>query len=257
MPIESHRDITRASVSAFAAGGAAVRVPMRSTWQAAGNSTAITAVGSQSLSATGAATIASWAATTRYTQTRKIEFLVTTAAATAVAGARAFAVLNTIGSTLAGVGGFDFYMKAGPATGVAALTSRFFMGVANTIAAPTDVEPSSITNIVGIGWDSTDATVQVMHRGTAAVTKVATLMAIPLVDRMTLYELTLSSPTGLTQSVSVTLKNALTDEVFTTTISTNMPAASVPVGPRVWASVGGTSSVVGVGFCECELSPKV
>ncbi len=257
MAIAALSNIVRNGVSAWPSAGAAARIPMYSSWIAAGGSTTITAVGSAAPTITGTATAAAWAATSIYTQARKVEFLVTVAAATAVAGFREAAALYTIGSTIAGIGGFQSYMSAAPATGGALASGRFFLGLSNSVAAPTDVEPSTIPNIVGIGWDSADLAVQVMHRGAGAVTKISTGMLVPTVDRNDIYELSMSSPAGTTQSVVVNLRNAATGATFNTTITTNLPTTSTPLARRGWASVGGVSSVVGVAFLESTINPIV
>lgn len=43
---------------------------------------------------------------------------------------------------------------------------RWFVGMSNSTATPGDVEPSSLTNIFGVGVDSTDTGVQLISRGT-------------------------------------------------------------------------------------------
>lgn len=222
-----------------------------SHWQADGNSTTITAIGAAALTATGTATAANWATTSLYTKLRKLEYLVTTAAATAVAGFRGATAKWTIGDTAnEGAGGFTFVCKWGPSTGVATATNRCFVGMANSTAAPTDVEPSSITNIVGMGWDAADTNIQIMHRGAGAVTKIdlGANFPVPTADRTKMYELSLFSPPGTTQSVGYRVQDLATGAVAEGTITTNLPTTSTALAPRGWVSAGGTSSVIGIGL---------
>lgn len=217
-------------------------------WEPAGNSTTITATRSAALTATGTATAANVATTNRHTWMKRLEYLVTTAATTAVAGFRAAAAQWGIGASSAGDGGFSFICRWGPATGVATATNRAFVGMANSTAAPTDVEPSTITNIVGMGWDAADTNIQIMYRGAGAVTKVdlGASFPVPTADRTKVYELAMFSPPGSTQSVGWLVTDLATGATASGTITTNLPALGTLLAPRGWMSVGGTSSVIGI-----------
>ena len=112
-------------------------------WRAQPGSTGITIYGIAAPTATGTATSSSVATTNQFTYTPRIEYLVTTAATTAVAGFRSTAGYVTAGGPSAGLGGFALVCEWGPATGVATATNRAFVGLANSTSAPTDVEPST------------------------------------------------------------------------------------------------------------------
>ncbi len=218
------------------------------TWAPAGNSTTIVADGAAALTATGTATAANIATTNRHTYMRRLEFLVTVAATTAVAGWRGAAAMFGVGGVAAGDGGFHFICRWGPATGVATTTNRGFVGMASSIAAPTDVEPSTITNIVGMGWDAADTNIQIMHRGLGAVTKIdlGAAFPVPTADRTKAYELALYAPPGPTQSVGYEVTDLATGAVTSGSITTNLPTTATLLAPRSWMSVGGTSSVIGI-----------
>ena len=224
-------------------------------WQGACGSNAPVAIGAPTLTATGTATSANVATTNRQTRTQRLEYLVTTAATTAVAGWRYPNLGWTVGGANADEGGFFFVCRWGPATGVATATNRAFVGMANVTTAPSDAEPSSITNIVGMGWDAADTNIQVMHRGTGAVTKVnlGASFPVPTTDRTKAYELVMFSPPGSTQSVSYTVTDLGTGASTSGTISTNMPTTATLLAPRGWMSVGGTSSVIGIALMSCYL----
>lgn len=218
------------------------------TWNPAGNSTTITANGGAALTATGTATAANWAATNRHTRQKRLDYLVTTAATTAVAGFRLAAAQWTVGAPTDGDGGFTFIFRWAPATGVSVPTTRCFVGMANTTAAPTDVQPSTIANIIGCGWESGDTNMSIMHRGAGAVTKInlGASFPRPTVDRTGSLELALFSPPGTTQSVGWEVTDNVTRAVATGIITTNLPTNVTALAPRGWISVGGTSSVVGM-----------
>lgn len=126
-----------------------------------GNGTVLGSVG-MALTATGTATAANVATTNLHASMRRLDILVTVAATTAVAGFRSAAAQFWRGNA-AGLGGFLYVCRWGPATGVATATMRAWVGLRTSAVAPTDVEPSTLLNAIGMGWDAADANVQLMH----------------------------------------------------------------------------------------------
>lgn len=221
-------------------------------WQAPGNATTVpTAVGAAALTATGTATAANVATTNIHTQIRRIEYLVTVAATTAVAGWRSAANMWSVGGTATGVGGFHLVTRFGPATGVTTTTHRLFVGMQSNTSAPTDVEPSTLVNMAGLAYDAADTNMQIMHNdGTGTATKIdlGASFPVPSADRTKAYELALFSKPGTTQEIVYEVTDLGTGAVATGTISTNLPTTSTYLSPRGWMSVGGTSSVIGIAF---------
>lgn len=207
------------------------------------------------LTATGTAAVASWASTSLHTKLPRSNYQVTVAATTAVAGWRYASVRFTIGNNNStdGAGGFHYVCMWGPSTGVSTTTNRAFVGMANTTGAPTDVEPSSITNIVGMGWDAADTNIQIMHRGTGAVTKIdlGASFPVPTANNTEVYELSMFSPANTTtQTVGYRVQNMATGDIAEGTITTNLPTTTTALAPRGWMSVGGTSSVIGIALMK-------
>lgn len=231
-------------------------------FQPAANSAAIVGDGSLPLTATGTSTAVAFAATNLYRALRRVEALVTVAATTAVAGYRATNNAWRVGRTADAPGGFLNRMVWGPATGVATATTRAFCGMLGVSTAPTDVEPSTLINCIGMGWGAADANIQLIHNdGTGAATKIdlGVNFPVPTADRGVVYELQLYSPNSLTQSVRYRVIRYNTDNRTIAaeavgTLTTDIPAASAILGPRVWMSVGGTSSVVGVALMGASVS---
>jgi hypothetical protein len=209
-----------------------------------GNGTVIAGVG-LAISPTGTATAASVSATNLYTAMRRIEYLVNTAATTAVAGFRHAAAQWFRGS--GALGGFHFVCRFAPATGSAAnATRRGFVGFTSLTTAPTDVDPSTRANIIGVGCDSTDANYFIMHKtGTATATRVDTGIAKSATDRTKVFELAMFCPPGGT-SVQFEFTDLTTGVVFRHTATTNLPAATTLLAPSGYYSVGGVSSVIGM-----------
>lgn len=183
----------------------------------------------------------------RLARMKRIGYRVTTAATTAVASWRDNSSQLTIGGGNAWEGGFWGVMHGGPDTGVTNASHRFFMGLGDT-AAPTDVNPSTLLRIAGIGYDAADTQVQFMHNdGTGAATKIALGASFPKpnADGTFAYRLRLYSPPGATQSLSYEVENMGNGVTASGTVTTNLPANTDFITPKLYTSVGGTSSVVG------------
>ena len=221
-------------------------------WKPAGNATTISAIGSSALTATGTATAKNYATTSLHTRTTGVDYLVTTAATTAVAGFYAPAAAARYRVT----DGFHMIFRVAPATGGTVATRRFFCGMSTSTAAPTDVDPSTLTNMCGVGYASADTNWQVYFGGTATV-KVDTGMAKSAADRTGPFTVIIFAPPGGAY-IGVKLVDETTGTFFetTTSTSTNMMATTTAAGPRAYHSVGGTSSVVGLtlfgGYVETD-----
>lgn len=213
----------------------------------AGNSTTITAIGAAALTATGTATASNVAVTNRHYWMKRLDYLVTSASTTAVAGFRGGVAQYGIGGS-AGDGGFHFICRFGPATGVATATNRCFVGMGASTAAPTDVQPSSIVNILGFGWDAADTNIQWMNNdgsGTATKTDLGANFPVPTADRTKVYEAAIFvAPNGSTIYYEFT--DLATGNVATGSVTTDIPTNTTLLAPRGWMSVGGTSSVIGI-----------
>ncbi len=219
-----------------------------------------TAVGENSLNltSTGTLTAAIPAITNLHTMKPRLDVLVGTAAATAIAALRpngSGARPVRVGKDANAPGGFLAQFLWGPATGVATATTRAFVGMDGDTNAPTDVENSTkLTGIVGMGWDAADANIQIMHNDLAGVATKIDLGAnfpVPTTDRSQVYGLELYSPNDVAQSVTYrvirfnTNENTIAAEA-TGTITTNLPPVTTLLGTHARMSVGGTSSVVGI-----------
>ena len=213
-----------------------------------GGGTTDTQIGWPTPSGQGTATAANLDAGIRGHLQRK-EWLVTSASTTAVAAMRFNTAGFEVNSGSAGLGGFFGFLHGGPSTGVAANSShRFFMGLADSSAA-SDVDPSSLLLIVGIGYDSADTNVQFMHNdGTGTATKIDLGASFPKpnVDRGFTYRLRMFAPPGTTRTLSYEVTYLETGAVATGTVTTNLPNTNSFLTPKLYTSVGGVSAVTGV-----------
>jgi hypothetical protein len=209
--------------------------------------TTVTNIGMSPATA-GTATGLNVAAGSRRARMKRLAYRVTTAATTAVASWRNNAAQLSIGGTNTWEGGFWGVMHGGPDTGSTNASHRFFMGLGDTLA-PTDVNPSTLLRIAGMGYDSADTEVQFLHNdGTGAATKIALGASFPKpnTDSSFAYRLRLYSPPGSTQSLSYEVENLGNGAVASGTVTTNLPAITDLIAPKLYTSVGGVSAVTGV-----------
>lgn len=165
------------------------------------------------------------------------EHLVTVAATTAIASDRSnFQFIPN--------SGFNFRRRWGMATGATVATRRGFCGLRASVAAPTDVNPSTLTNIVGVGFDAADSNLQIMHNdATGAATKVNTGIPRPSADRTGWIEVHLHSHPGDSAAIAWTVTSSI-GLTASGLITTDLPVGNLAL--LNYVSVGGTSSVVGL-----------
>ena len=201
------------------------------------------------IAATGTATAKTPASTSLHTQTAGVDFLVTTAATTAVAGFRS-SVAQFWRGNAAGFGGFTYVCRFSPATGVSTSsgTDRCWVGLVASTSAPTDVQPSSLTSMVGVGYDSADANWQVMgNDGSGTAGKYDTGIAVPTTDRPGVYEVAMfAPPNGSSITVTFTDVGAWTSFTQVITASADLPPSTTFMCPKGYHSAGGTSTVTGM-----------
>jgi hypothetical protein len=208
----------------------------------------------------GTATAFTVTTTNLVSRMSRLEYLVTVASTSAIAGYRQTQPIVTCGGAAAGEGGFTFVTRWGPATGVATTTNRAFCGLRAATGVPTDVEPSTLVSCVGMGWDAADTNIQMMHNdasGTCTKVDLGGSFAVPTTDRDVIYELALYSPKGTTQSVEYRVTNLVSGAVASGTINTNLPTTTTLLAASNWMSVGGTSSVIGIGVASIYLDPLI
>jgi hypothetical protein len=204
------------------------------------------------LTATGTATAYTVANTNRITAIPAVEALVTTSSTTAVAGFRINALPFRLGQ-IGGAGMLYVRTLVRNATGGSVGSSRGFFGLRGSSAAPTDVNPSSLTNIIGLGWDSPDPNLSFMYNdasGTASRVPLGTSFPRPTADRSQAWDITiLSDGAGNVYWAVISLANGATASGV---LTTDLPDGSTLLTYLAYISVGGTSSVIGVGVSMVE-----
>lgn len=205
-------------------------------------------IGWPTQSVNGTSTTAAIGSGSRRTNAQRMEFLIGSTSPNACAHFRIAQAGFGVNGSAAWEGGFRGLMHGAPATGCANASHRFFMGLGDSLAM-SDVNPSSQTQVVGIGYDSADANLQFMHNdasGTCTKIDLGASFAKPTTDRSVWYRLRLYAPPGTTRLLCYEVTNLETGAVAVGAVTTDLPPASSYITPKAYGSVGGVSSVVGI-----------
>ena len=219
-----------------------------------GNTTSATATWGVQVTVTGNVTAPAKSTTSKFLFSNRWETLVAAPSTTAVAGFRCNTQNYGFGNS-AGMGGYYLNSVTGPATGVSTTTHRYFFGMTQSIANPTDAQPSAQISCFGIGYDAEDANLQFMHNdasGTCTKVDLGSNFPVPTSDRSSFWRLIMYSPSN-TQQVYYKVIDMLDGDVYTGVATTDLPSKTDIFSPRGYVSVGGTSSVIGFAIQQLEI----
>ena len=211
-------------------------------WSAIGNaSLAPTSFGIAGPVPIGSNGTRSVAATNLFTSLRR-SYNVSTAVAGASAGYRT-SVAQLFRSASAW-GGFFLAARFGEDNVVAG--SRSFVGLHSATAAIGNVNPSTLTNLIGVGFDAGQTTWRVVHNDAAGTATTIDLGAgFPCNTSDEAYDVIIFAPPG--QSTVWVQMIRLSDETSVTTeITTDVPALNTMLAFHLWANNGATASAKGI-----------
>lgn len=222
-------------------------------WCAQPGSTNVSVIGSNSFTGQGTSSAGTISQSNIFTSTPRIIYSESVASTSNRVGLRDFAWM------VAGVtrgGGWRITGTFGISSGASNSSHRLFFGAYNLNLSPSDVNPSTLTNIIGFGYDSADTQIQFMTNdgsGTATKTALGASFPKPSTDGATMY---LAEIQRLDGGASVTwrLTNLATGDVANGTASADLPATTVLQNFYSYASVGGVNAVIGIAYSRVLLS---
>lgn len=139
-------------------------------------------------------------------------------------------------------GGFFMAWSAAPAGTFAALQRGFFGLVGATAATSTTQSPSAQLNCIGFGWDSSQTTLRLMHNDGAGVCTTVDLgVNFPSTATTDLYDFFLYCPKVGTE-VRWACRRRSTDDWAEGVITTDLPATTQVLSPKLWTNNGGTAA---------------
>lgn len=225
----------------------------------AGSTTAPGVLGFPAATVVGTSAARGLATTNAMTRQRRLGY-VSAATAGSLSSFR-FAVNMCTAGNSTGLGGFTFSIEFGISDAATVSGARMFVGLRGTTAAPTNVEPSTITSCVGIGHGSANTTLQIYYGGTAAQTPIDLGANFPANTRSTdMYRLTLYSPATYSGDPNIHYLVERIGTAFTATGTLTggaaiVPASTVFLTPNLYRTNNATALAVGIDIGTVYLEP--
>jgi hypothetical protein len=201
-------------------------------WDPPGNATTQPGVfGYTALSTTGTVTARSVTVNNTFSAMRRLGFVSATTSGSFATARVAFAQVSVGDGS--GNGGFYKILRFGVSDPVAPAlaASRQFYGLSSSTSAPTNVEPSTLTNVIGMGSGAADTNMKIFYGGSAAQTPIDLGANFPADTKDTdVYELALFAPSSSNNTVYYEITRINTGDVATGTLTgtagTALPSSS-------------------------------
>jgi hypothetical protein len=225
-------------------------------WVASGNSASGSlSIGIPSIGIVGTATARNYATTNLATRKKRIGY-VSAVTAGALAEQRFIIADHTAGSGSQDGSGFEYKCVFVPSNAATVPGERFFVGLTSSTATATNVEPSTLTNAVGVAQLSTDATqLYIVYGGTTAQTPIPLgVIFSPTGLSNTAYELSIICPQFSANTFLVTVRNLSTNSITNVNVLTGsavvVPQSNTPLAHRIWKTNNTAALAVGFDICS-------
>ena len=215
-------------------------------WMPPGGSTTVPGVfGMAALTATGA-TARSVATTNLLTRMTRLGY-VSAAAAGSLAGVREAVAKFTTGAG-PGLGGFFARYRFGVSDAATVAGARMFIGLDALTAAPTNIDPSTKVNCVGVGQIAASNNLHIIRGNATAKTPIDLGADFPANTNANAYELNLFAPPAGGCYWQVRCLNT-TFEATGFLPSTEIPIATQLLCHQLWRCNNATALAVGLDVC--------
>lgn len=224
-------------------------------WCPPGNATTVPGVlGYTAVTAVGTPTTRTVATTSMLTRMRRIGYA-SAAGAGSLASVRVAVAQITLGNG-SGLGGFTKVIRFACADPATVAGARQFCGVSATTGAPTNVEPSTLVNCVGVGHGAADTNLKIFYGGSAAQTPIDLGANFPANTLSAdVYELALFAPVDADNEVYYEVTRLNTGHVatglLTGTAGTALPAATTLL-TYCWNYRTNNATALAVGLDICS-----
>lgn len=213
--------------------------PHCAIWQPPGNSNSVgSVIGMAVPSVTGTATARNVATTRLFTRLQRLG-IVSASTAGSMANARNAAAQLTLGvSGTPDLGGFDALYAFGCSDAATVAGARQFVGMSSSVGVPTNVEPSTLINVIGIGHGAADTNLKIYYGGGVAQTPIDLGANFPAntlsVDA---YVFRLTCEVGVNNAVSYTVTRLNTGHVASGTLTAATPGTQLPSNTTLLSSI--------------------
>lgn len=148
----------------------------------------------------------------------------------------------------AGLGGFRYVIRFGCSDAATVAGARSFYGL-SSLGSTSNVDPSTFLNMIGIGTDSTDSNMQIMHNDASGVaTKIDLGADFPDGTLSTdAYELALFAPPNASY-VNYEVTRLNTGHVASGQLTTDLPVVTAGLMPHFFRNNGATALAVAFDF---------
>lgn len=219
-------------------------------WIPPGGSTTVPAVfGMAALTATGTATARTVAVTSMLSRMTRLGY-VSAATAGALTGAREAVAKYTTGAG-ANLGGFFAVYRFGVSDAATVAGARMFVGLSGTTGAPTNVDPTTLLNAIGVCQITGSDNLQMYSAGSSAGGNLVDLGASFPANTLSadVYELILHSPTD-TGYVNYRVTRLNTGDVAEGSFTAGLPTSSTLLCHQLWRTNNATALAVGLDICS-------
>ena len=216
-------------------------------WMPPGGSTTVPGVfGMAALTATGTATARTVATTNLLSRMTRLGY-VSAATVGALAGGREAVAKFTTGAG-PGLGGFFARYRFGVSDAAPVAGARMFIGLDALTAAPTNIDPSTKVNCIGVGQIGTSNNLHIIRGNATAKTPIDLGVSFPANTNADAYELNLFAPPAGGCYWQVRRLNT-TFEATGFLPSTEIPVATQLLCHQLWRCNNATALAVGLDVC--------
>lgn len=218
-------------------------------WMPPGGSTTVPGVfGMAALTATGTGTSRTIATTNLLTRMTRLGY-VSAATAGSLGGAREAVAKYTTGAG-GSLGGFFYRTRFATSDAAAVAGARMFVGLSANTGAPTNVEPNTLVNSVGVVQQSTSNNLQIYCAGASAGANLIDLGANFPANTLSadVYELALFSPSS-NGNVYYKVTRLNTGHTAEGVFTTGLPTSATLLCHQIWRCNNATALAVGVDIC--------
>lgn len=189
-------------------------------WVPPGNAATVPGVfGYTAHTAVGTATSRTVATTNLFTRMRRLGFVSAATAGSLVSLRIAVAQVTTGTGSM---GGFHKIVRFGNSDATVVTGARMFVGMSTSTSAPTNVEPSTLLNSIGVGHGAADTNMKLFYGGSTAQTPIDLGANFPVgVANTDVYELALFSPPSGSGEIYWEVTRLNTGHVASGTITPN------------------------------------
>jgi hypothetical protein len=214
-------------------------------WMPPGGSTGVPGIfGMAALTGTGTATSRTVATTNLLTRMTRLGY-VSAGTAGALSGAREAVAKYTTGAG-SGLGGFFLRERFAPSDAANVSGARMFAGLSAATGAPTNVEPTTLVNVLGVCQLSSSSNLHIYGAGATVGSAVDLGASFPGNGSTAVYELTMFSPAsgGCHWQVTRLDTGAVASGTFAA-----VPLGTVLLCHQLWRTNNATALAVGLDIC--------